>query len=318
MNSNIINVLKLYLEQIKAENAIIYKINAITNLIKIIKKYPKEIKYGEELKDIKGVGKGSIEKINEIIKTGTLSYLQNNVNNNNVINELTEVVNELTNVVGIGPVIAHQLIQKYKIKSLKDLIKKVENGEIKVNDKIMLGLKYAGKFKGNIPRQHIDDIQNYLKQFNPNIVICGSYRRGLDYSSDIDILLFSPHLLTMDDVKKSIMLNDYVKLLTKNKFIVDNITNNNVTKYMGFAKWENIIRRIDIRLIPYESIYPALVYFTGSYELNRIMRKKAKDLGYKLNEYGLYKNDKLIYITSERELFKKLDMKYLKPTERNI
>jgi DNA polymerase beta len=198
------------------------------------------------------------------------------------------------------------------------LIKKVKNGEVKVNDKILLGLKYVGKFKGNIPRQHIDAIQEYLKQFNSNIVICGSYRRGLDYSSDIDVLLYSPYLLAMDDVKKSNMLNDFVKLLTKKKFIVDNITNNNITKYMGFIKWENIIRRIDIRLIPYESIYSALVYFTGSYELNRIMRRKAKELGYKLNEYGLYKNDKFIYIKSEKELFKKLDMKYLKPIERNI
>jgi DNA polymerase/3'-5' exonuclease PolX len=310
MNDNIINLLKLYLNQIKAENAIIYKINAIANLIKIIKKYPKEIKNGEELKDIKGVGKGSIEKINEIIKTGTLSYIYMDYTNN--------VVNELTEVVGIGTVIAHKLIQKYKIKSLKELIKKVNSGEIKVNDKIKLGLKYAGKFKGNIPRQHIDDMQDYLKQFNPNIVICGSYRRGLQYSSDIDVLLYSRDLLTMDDVKKSNMLNDYVKLLTKNKFIVDNITNNNVTKYMGFAKWANTIRRIDVRLIPYESIHPALVYFTGSYELNRIMRRQAKDLGYKLNEYGLYKNNKFIYITSEKELFKKLGMKYLRPTERNI
>jgi DNA polymerase/3'-5' exonuclease PolX len=310
MNDNIINLLQLYLNQIKAENAIIYKINAIANLIKIIKNYPKEIKNGEELKDIKGVGKGSIEKINEIIKTGTLSYIYMDYTNN--------VANELTEVVGIGTVIAHKLIQKYKIKSLKELIKKVNSGEIKVNDKIKLGLKYAGKFKGNIPRQHIDDMQDYLRQFNPNIVICGSYRRGLEYSSDIDVLLYSRDLLTMDDVKKSNMLNDYVKLLTKNKFVVDNITNNNVTKYMGFAKWANTIRRIDVRLIPYESIHPALVYFTGSYELNRIMRRQAKDLGYKLNEYGLYKNNKFIYIPSEKELFKKLGMKYLKPTERNI
>jgi DNA polymerase/3'-5' exonuclease PolX len=306
MNNNIIDVLKQYLEKIKSEKAIIYKINAITNLIKIINMYPKEIKNGEELKDIKGVGKGSIEKINEILKTGTLSYL-----NNNIVSDLTEVI-------GIGPSIANQLIQKYKIKSLDDLIKKVKKGEIEVNDKIKLGLKYVGKFKGNIPRQHIDDVQDYLKQFNSNIIICGSYRRGLDFSSDIDILLYNSQLLTMDDVKKSNMLNDYVKLLTKNKFIVDNITNNNVTKYMGFAKWENVIRRIDIRLIPYESIYTALVYFTGSYELNRIMRKKAKELGYKLNEYGLYKNNELIHITSEKELFKKLGIKYLKPTERNI
>jgi DNA polymerase beta len=228
------------------------------------------------------------------------------------------LVSDLTEVIGIGPSIANQLIQKYKIKSLDDLIKKVKKGEIEVNDKIKLGLKYVGKFKGNIPRQHIDDVQDYLKQFNSNIIICGSYRRGLDFSSDIDILLYNSQLLTMDDVKKSNMLNDYVKLLTKNKFIVDNITNNNVTKYMGFAKWENVIRRIDIRLIPYESIYTALVYFTGSYELNRIMRKKAKELGYKLNEYGLYKNNELIHITSEKELFKKLGIKYLKPTERNI
>lgn len=306
MNNNIIDVLKQYLEKIKAEKTIIYKINAITNLIKIINIYPKEIKNGEELKDIKGVGKGSIEKINEILKTGTLSYL-----NNNILSELTEVI-------GIGPSIANQLIQKYKIKSLDELIKKVKKGEIEVNDKIKLGLKYVGKFKGNIPRQHIDDVQDYLKQFNSNIIICGSYRRGLDFSSDIDILLYNSQLLTMNDVKKSNMLNDYVKLLTKNKFIVDNITNNNVTKYMGFAKWENVIRRIDIRLIPYESIYTALVYFTGSYELNRIMRIKAKELGYKLNEYGLYKNNELIHITSEKELFKKLGIKYLKPTERNI
>lgn len=306
MNNNIIDVLKQYLEKIKSEKAIIYKINAIANLIKIINIYPKEIKNGEELKDIKGVGKGSIEKINEILKTGTLSYL-----NNNILSELTEVI-------GIGPSIANQLIQKYKIKSLDELIKKVIKGEIEVNDKIKLGLKYVGKFKGNIPRQHIDDVQDYLKQFYSNIIICGSYRRGLDFSSDIDILLYNSQLLTMNDVKKSNMLNDYVKLLTKNKFIVDNITNNNVTKYMGFAKWENVIRRIDIRLIPYESIYTALVYFTGSYELNRIMRIKAKELGYKLNEYGLYKNNELIHITSEKELFKKLGMKYLKPTERNI
>jgi DNA polymerase/3'-5' exonuclease PolX len=312
MNDNITNVLKLYLEQIKAENAIIFKINAIANLIKIIKNYPKQIINGEELKDIKGVGKGSIEKINEIIKTGTLSYLNTNANTNN------EIVNELTEVIGIGTVIAQKLIQKYKIKSLNELIKKVNSGEIKVNDKIMLGLKYVGKFKGKIPRQHIDNIYDYLIKFNSNIVICGSYRRGLEYSSDIDVLLYNQDLLTIDDVKKSNMLNNYVKQLTKYKFIVDNITNNNVTKYMGFIKWENTIRRIDIRLIPYESIYTALVYFTGSYELNKIMRKKAKELGYKLNEYGLYKNNKLIYITSEKELFKKLDMKYLKPTERNI
>lgn len=68
----------------------------------------------------------------------------------------------------------------------------------------MLGLKYVGKFKGKIPRKHIDDIHDYLTKFNSNIVICGSYRRGLEYSSDIDVLLYCQDLLTMNDVKKAI------------------------------------------------------------------------------------------------------------------
>ena len=35
---------------------------------------------------------------------------------------------------------------------------KIDNGEIKVNDKIKLGIKYHNKFFGNIPRKEIDKI----------------------------------------------------------------------------------------------------------------------------------------------------------------
>ncbi len=50
------------------------------------------------------------------------------------------------------------------------------------------------------------------------------------------------------------------------------------------------------------------------------MRNKAKKLGYKLSEYGLFKlsNNELIYTNSELEIFDLLDMKYLKPNERSI
>ena len=85
---------------------------------------------------------------------------------------------------------------------------------------------------------------------------------------------------------------------------------------MGFCKWNNIIYRIDIRLVPQISLYSALVFFTGSKNFNTFIRKKAKLLGYKLNEYGLYNNNKLIKIKSESDLFKKLNINYLEPNER--
>jgi DNA polymerase/3'-5' exonuclease PolX len=87
---------------------------------------------------------------------------------------------------------------------------------------------------------------------------------------------------------------------------------------MGFCKYQTFpVRRIDIRFIPFLSWYPGILYFTGSKNLNLAMRNKAKKLGYKLNEYGLFKGSKNIYVESEEEIFNLLEMKYLEPQERN-
>ena len=94
---------------------------------------------------------------------------------------------------------------------------------------------------------------------------------------------------------------------------------NNKTKYMGFSKLpRKSIRRIDIRFVPFNSYYSALLYFTGSYELNTQMRQIAKSLNYKLNEYRLFKINKdgevskrMLKINSEKDIFKKLKMNLL-------
>ena len=88
------------------------------------------------------------------------------------------------------------------------------------------------------------------------------------------------------------------------------------TKYMGFSKYKNNpVRRIDIRYIPYSSYHSALLYFTGSGDLNKKMRQIAKNKGYKLSEYGLFKlsDNSKVKITSERDVFKILEMEYLPP-----
>ena len=87
---------------------------------------------------------------------------------------------------------------------------------------------------------------------------------------------------------------------------------------MGFIKYKDKNnRRIDIRFIPFESYYSALVYFTGSMELNRKMRSIAKKKNLKLSEYGLFKkNGDKIEINSEEDIFDALDMPFLEPNER--
>jgi DNA polymerase/3'-5' exonuclease PolX len=305
-----------------------FKIQSLKRSLKIIIEYPNIIKNGNELSHLKGIGKGTIDRINEIIKTGTLIEL---INYDKIIaksasNEL--IINDLMSVVGIGRTIAQQLISKYKIKSALELKTLSDENRIKLNDKLKIGLKYLGKFHGAIPRSEIDKIYDYLQDLTDKydksmfITICGSYRRGLPISSDIDILLSNINLSTMDDIINSSKnhLALYVRYLHQIGFLLDDITDKNIqTKYMGFGQLNKKykIRRIDIRFIPMISYFPALLYFTGSYELNQLMRYKAKKLNYKLNEYGLFDSKgQQIIVLSEQEIFHKLNMEYLTPDNR--
>ena len=305
-----------------------FKIQSLKRSLKIIIEYPNIIKNGNELSHLKGIGKGTIDRINEIIKTGTLIEL---INYDKIIaksasNEL--IINDLMSVVGIGRTIAQQLISKYKIKSALELKTLSDENRIKLNDKLKIGLKYLGKFHGAIPRSEIDKIYDYLQDLTDKydksmfITICGSYRRGLPISSDIDILLSNINLSTIDDIINSSKnhLASYVRYLHQIGFLLDDITDKNIqTKYMGFGQLNKKykIRRIDIRFIPMISYFPALLYFTGSYELNQLMRYKAKKLNYKLNEYGLFDSKgKQIIVLSEQEIFHKLNMEYLTPDNR--
>jgi DNA polymerase/3'-5' exonuclease PolX len=196
----------------------------------------------------------------------------------------------LEEIYGIGHVHANDLIKKYKIKNVENFIKLVNDGKIKISENIKKGLFYHDKIKINIPRENIinikENITKSLKIFNDiKFKICGSYRRKLKYCNDIDLLI------ACKDIKSN-LLYDIINILKKDDIIYDDYTIVNIhTKYSGICKYLKELYRIDIILLPYKSYYSGLLYFTGSKEFNINIRKTAKKLGYKLNEYGLYKND---------------------------
>jgi DNA polymerase beta len=295
----------------------------------IIKNHPYIIKSGEDLNEYSGIGKGIKGRVKEILETGTLKELENSVMDK--INERFNVIQNLTGVHGIGRKLAQTFIQKHGIKNITELKKKIKSGEIEVGDKLKIGLKYHNKFKTNIPRKEIDIVNDLLKDIISKIdkdlvfKIAGSYRRGKETSNDIDVLLSSKKIKTKAQYEKSKKnyLMEVVKKLKNKKFLIDDLTDDTREKYMGFSKLKGKpVRRFDMIFIPYSSYPAALLYFTGSYQLNTIMRNKAKQMGLRLNQNGLFecKEDKLKLIKtgSEKSIFKKLGMEYLEPTERNI
>ena len=300
-----------------------YKLAALKKTIIIIAKLKKKLVRGEDLEDIKGIGPKTVGRINEIIKTGRLSEIEKE----------DTVKSELSDIYGIGPVKASYYYDKYKITKLDDFVDKVKKGEIKITKQIELGLKYRNKLVNKIPRLLIARLENWVQQRlystdkNFVSVICGSYRREKDFSSDIDILI--THKELKDINKSKVYLEKAVKSLN---FLVDNLTENYASHYQGFGSVLKItdlpkvdfnigsVIRVYIIIVPTDSFFTALLHFTGSGEFNQKLRIHAKNLDMKLSEYGLYRYIKKKYvpikIESEEDIFKNLLLKYLPPNKR--
>ena len=181
------------------------------------------------------------------------------------------------------------------------------------------------------------DISTTLLRGNFIPVICGSFRRNKDFSSDLDILITHKDLEEKDESGE--YMHQVVKALDKN-FIIDKLTEDSKTHFQGFASFKNIpkintwnksnvetsfdiktnVIRLDIIIVPISSFYTALMHFTGSAVFNQKMRLHAKSLGFKLSEYGLFKMEKNKYvnmpISSEKDIFDILLLKYISPDKR--
>jgi DNA polymerase/3'-5' exonuclease PolX len=309
----------------KFKNQNEFRIRSLKTGLRTIKNFQIEIKDVNQIRGIAGIGKGIQDRVEEILKTKKLKELDELCKNIDCLNlNKKDIKDDLLNIVGVGENLVKKLINEYNVKEVKDFFELVKNNKLKVSKTIELGIKYYKKLKINIPRQEItktiDLLEKHIYSMDSNLIIqiCGSYRRQKLTSNDIDVLVTTPSILTENLKEEEKIIQQIVNKLHQVKFLIDDITHDSTNKYMGFCKYEKLpVRRIDIRFIPFLSWYPALLYFTGSKELNLMMRNKAKKLGYKLNEYGLFKGSKNMYVESEEEIFNLLGMQYLEPQERN-
>ena len=304
-----------YLEsQLSLDSKIKFRHRSILNTIKILKKNINLLDNLDKLVKVPGIGKGTIDKIKEIKEKG---YLEN-------IKEFTpkrDPTEEIQKVIGIGKIKATKLFKDFNIKTVNDLINADKEGKIKLTDANRIGIKYYKDLQERIPRDEATQLFNIVRekclQIDSKLIIeiCGSYRRQLLSSGDIDILISH-----QDNINSSKMLKKIINELNKINFLIDDLNKRVTTKYNGVCKLNqnSLARRIDIRYINKESLPFALLYFTGSDNFNKNMRKLAKQKGYTLNEYQLIDNKTLekIYFNSEKDIFKYLELEYLDPINR--
>jgi DNA polymerase beta len=313
----------------------------IYDAIKLIEGLDFDIKKGEDLEKYKGIGKGTIARMNEILETKKLKEMDEfmkNINDGEVRNVAIE---ELKKVYGIGEVIASKLYDEQNIKNINDLQNAFNTKKIELTDAQQMGLKYYKDINERIPREEMKQLDNMLQKIvnkvNNKLIfnIAGSYRRERPDSGDIDVLITHKEY-DEEKSKNSSFINNILDKLKEKNLLLANLGSGS-TKFNGIIKLneQGKARRIDIRFVPYISYYPALLYFTGSGNFNIEMRVRAKNMGYKLSEYYISKieTDKKILpgktinkkdiigetpvpVNSEKEIFDILSMDYLEPKDR--
>ncbi len=262
----------------------------------------------EALNDIPGVGESIALKIEEYLKTGKIKYFED------LKKKIPVNIEELVAVEGIGPKAVKALWRHLKIKNLKDLenaakkglIRKLPNFGEKTEKNILQGIAFLKKTSGRfllgdiLPKvEEIESLLRNLKEVE-KISVAGSVRRKKETIGDIDFLVVS---------KKSSKVMDYFcNLPGVIKIWGEGPTRSSVRFKDGFDA--------DIRVVSKKSYGSALQYFTGSKEHNIAIRRLAIEKGLKLNEYGVFKGRKMIACQDEEEIYKILNLAYIKPEMR--
>lgn len=223
---------------------------------------------------------------------------------------------KLTEVPDVGPELAKAIDEQLGISTIPELQAAAEDGALqaldgvgpKTEEKIVRGAKLhqAGALKRKpleIARPVAENARDRLATHSAveRIKVAGSIRRRKNTIGDIDLVVQS------DDGKT-------VFSEVAGWDAVDEVLARGDTKLSVRAD----TFQIDVRVVDDREFGAALQYFTGSQEHNIALRSRAKELGYKLNEYGLWNRETGDYVAggTEREIYNHLGVEYPEPHER--
>ena len=292
--------------EIKGENP--FKIRAYRNASETIAHAPgriADIPPADRLA-IQGIGKDLNAKITELVETGAIAYHQS------LLQEFPPTILDLLNLQGVGPKTVALLYRELGIRTLADLEAAARAGRLR-SIKGMGAKKESWILKALEERAHVAgrrlvaeahdtaaDLVAALRAHAPAAEISpvGSLRRGCETCGDLDILAAGAPPSLMEAFTGYKLVE---RILARGE------TKSSVLLWGGF--------QADLRLVPRESLGAALQYFTGSKPHNIALRDRAIRRGYKLNEYGLYRNDDgtVVAGASEEEIYRALDLDFIPP-----
>lgn len=313
-NLEVAEILYKVANLLELKDEIIFKVLAYRKAAQNIEGFSQDIaeiyKNGgpKALQELPGIGKAIAGKIEEILNTGKLRYLED------LKKKIPIDVDALMNIEGLGPKRIGTLYKKLNVKNVNDLKRVAKAGKIrnlsrfgpKAEENILKAIEFSRAAKQRFVLGYvwpqILELEKKLKDVGEikRLEICGSARRRKETIGDLDILAIS---------NNSRKVMDYFTHLD----LVKRISAKGNTKSTVVLK-NNM--QVDLRVLAKESFGAAMQYFIGNKEHNIKLRRIAISKGYKLSEYGLFKGKKIIAADNEEDVYKKLGLDYVEPEMR--
>jgi DNA polymerase (family 10) len=262
--------------------------------------------------DIPGIGKGLAAVLKEVIERGSCER------RDHLLEKYPPVSLDMLRIQGLGPKSIAVLLEKFPIKTIDDLEQLCKEQKIrdlprmgsKLEEKVLRSIEQyrrsTGRFLLSFADQVATELKDYLSQVEgvEQVTAAGSLRRGRETVGDLD-------LLATGSAQAGAVLDHFLK-------------NPRVYEVLGHgenkasAKVGNAGLQVDVRALPRISFGAALQYFTGSKEHNVAVRTRAVKMGFKLNEYGLFRaeNDELIVSETESQVYQALGLDWIPPEMR--
>jgi DNA polymerase (family 10) len=292
--------------EIKGENA--FKIRAYRSAADVIKTWPDAVARmdAQQLRTIPGIGKDLTAKIRELADTGVSPYHQE------LLAEFPPTILDLLRLQGVGPKTVAMLYSTLNISTLEGLATAAKEGRLrslkgmgaKKEAQILKAVEERAKDEG----RHLltetaataADLVSYLQSHSPDVefIPVGSLRRGCETCGDIDIVAVGGNEHLMDVF----------------------VAHPKVEQVLGQGATKSSVKlagsyQADLRLVPRESRGAAMQYFTGSKAHNIVVRDRAIQHGFKLNEYGLFTSDTDEKVAGDTEegIYQALGMAWVEP-----
>ncbi len=292
--------------EIRGDNP--FKIRAYRNAAQVVRDSGERVAglAAADLRALPGIGKDIATRITELVETGGSTF------HRELAAEFPAGLLDVLRLQGVGPKTAALLYRELSIGSVDDLTKALAAGSVR-------GVKGMGPGKEAALRKAIEDHQAFAGRYLASEVwqqghallahlraacpdatfdLVGSLRRGAETCGDLDVLATSAPPQVMEH---------FVAFPRVERVLGQGPTKSSVRLGKGL--------QADLRLVPVESRGAALQYFTGSKAHNIELRDRAIRLGFKLNEYGLYRVEDDTRVAGETEagIYEALGLPWMPP-----